>query len=216
MGADARDLAPLAEELAAAGARAIVPSRRGYGGSGAPEPYVGTTVHEQAQDAAALLEGLDAGPALVLGRGFGALIALDLLGRHAALVRGAVLVDPPAYAFVPDATRELAEQRGRIEEAVFAGGPAAGIAAWADGRLDAERLARAQAAPRAFFADYAGLATLPATRRELRAMTSPVIVLTTPAAGPHVLRAAAALAGLIPGSREAPPGGEAAAIRALL
>src|SRR6185312_17481583 len=29
----------------------IAYARRGYGASGAPEPYAGTTVHEQAQDA---------------------------------------------------------------------------------------------------------------------------------------------------------------------
>src|SRR4051794_31959975 len=41
------------------GARAIRYDRRGYGESGAPEPYVGTTVMEQAEDAAALLRALD-------------------------------------------------------------------------------------------------------------------------------------------------------------
>ncbi len=50
---------PLAE-LAAAGARAIAYDRRGYGASGAPQPYVATTVQEQSEDAAALLERLGA------------------------------------------------------------------------------------------------------------------------------------------------------------
>src|SRR3954468_22685893 len=77
------------------GARSIRYDRRGYGGSGAPEPYVGTTVMEQAEDAAALLGALEGSAAVVAGIGFGALIALDLAIRHGALVRAVVAADPP-------------------------------------------------------------------------------------------------------------------------
>ena len=38
------------------GARVIAYDRRGYGGSGAPEPYAATIVAEQAEDLAALLD----------------------------------------------------------------------------------------------------------------------------------------------------------------
>ena len=72
-------------EALAAGARTIAYDRRGYGGSGAPEPYERTTVEEQAEDAAALLRSLDAVPAVVGGRDFGALVCLDLCKRHAGL-----------------------------------------------------------------------------------------------------------------------------------
>src|SRR3954470_24709964 len=65
-----------------AGARSIRYDRRGYGESGAPEPYAGTTVMEQAEDAAALLGALGVSAAVVAGIGFGALIALDLAVRH--------------------------------------------------------------------------------------------------------------------------------------
>src|SRR6476619_3014204 len=58
--------------------RVIAHDRRGYGGSGAPEPYAATTVQEQGEDAAALLGAVAAGPVRVIGFGFGALIALDL------------------------------------------------------------------------------------------------------------------------------------------
>src|SRR5213596_2507937 len=91
------------------GARCIRYDRRGYGGSVAPEPYVGTTVMEQTEDAAALLRGLNVAGAVVAGLGFGALIALDLALRHGALVRAVVAADPPLHAFVPDANEELAE-----------------------------------------------------------------------------------------------------------
>src|SRR5438132_891375 len=92
------------------GARTIRYDRRGYGESGAPEPYIGTTVMEQAEDAAALLRGLGVTGALVAGDGFGALIALDLALRHGTLVRAVAAADPPLYAFVPEANEELAEQ----------------------------------------------------------------------------------------------------------
>jgi pimeloyl-ACP methyl ester carboxylesterase len=128
LASDAQALAPIAEALSAQ-ARAIAYDRRGYGSSGAPEPYHGTTVEEQAEDAAALLRALDAAPALVVGDGFGALVALDLAKRHRALVAGAVLSNPPLFMFVPEATEQLAAQRAELEEAVRAGGPEAGVEA---------------------------------------------------------------------------------------
>ncbi|HEY5144777.1 MAG TPA: alpha/beta fold hydrolase [Solirubrobacteraceae bacterium] len=213
-------LLPLAETLAGAGAgRVIAYSRRGYSPSGAPEPYDGTTVAEQAEDAASLLAGLDARGALAVGEGFGALIVLDLLLRHPRLLRGAVLVDPPLFAFVPEATRALADERGRIQEAVFAGGPRAGVAAWLDGQAGAPRQGsdreRALQHHHAFFADYAGLATLPVTRRELRAIDAPVAIVTGPSTEPHVLAAAEALAGLIQDVRRARDGDVVSAVTGL-
>ncbi len=215
MAADHRTLAPLAEELAA-GAHVIAYARRGYGGSQAPEPYAGTTVQEQAEDAAALLRGLRARDVVLVGDGFGALIAIDLLRRHGDLVRAAVLGDPPLFAFAPDATRELAEQRGRIEEAVFAHGPQAGVAAWLAGRADATELERACAAHQAFFADYAGLATLPLTRGELRAIDVPLAVVTSPSSSAAVREAADAIAGLVPDVVRTTDGDLASAARGLL
>jgi pimeloyl-ACP methyl ester carboxylesterase len=212
---DARALAPVAEALADQ-ARVIAYDRRGYGDSGAPEPYHGTTVEEQAEDAAALLRALDAGPALVVGDGFGALVALDLAKRHRALVAGAVLSNPPLFMFVPEATEQLAAQRAELEEAVRAGGPEAGVEAWLGDRVDGEALARAKAAHRAFFADYAGLASWPASRRELRALDVPAVVLTGPWSPPHIVAAAEALAGLLPDVARATDGDVVAAARALL
>src|SRR3954454_17541845 len=94
-GADLLHLAaPLERE-----ARVVAYDRRGYGESGAPEPYERTTVNEQAEDAATLLRALDAAPAIAVGLDLGALIVIDLLLRHTALLRGAVLVDPPVLQF---------------------------------------------------------------------------------------------------------------------
>ncbi|MDQ3723252.1 MAG: alpha/beta hydrolase, partial [Actinomycetota bacterium] len=62
MASDGLAWEPALEQLAAAGLRAIALDRRGYGSSGAPEPYTGTTVQEQAEDAAALLHAVDGAP----------------------------------------------------------------------------------------------------------------------------------------------------------
>ena len=141
LASDAEAMAPVAQALAAE-ARVIAYDRRGYGSSGAPEPYRGTTVEEQAQDAAALLGALDAGPAVVCGDGFGALVALDLVKRHGALVRAAVLSNPPLFMFVPEATERLGAQHAELEAAVREGGrrPASrrgSAAAWRAGRSSA-------------------------------------------------------------------------------
>ena len=133
---------------------------------------------------------------MVAGDGFGALIALDLMKRHAGLVRAAVLSNPALFAFVPEATEELSAQRAAIEEAVREGGPGAGVEAWLGGRVEGEALARARAAHLGFFADYAGLATWPVTRRELRALDAPAVVLTGPWSPPYIVAAADALAAL--------------------
>ena len=194
-------------------ARVIAYARRGYGASGAPEPYAGTTVHEQAQDAAALLSALAPDGATVAGQGFGALIALDLLGRHGALARAAVLFDTPLLALVPDAARALAAEREVLEEAMREGGPPAAVDRWLEGRATDEQRARAREHARAFFADYAGLASLPVTRRELRAIEAPVVVLSGPRTPPHVVAASDALAELLPRASRRDDGDLAGAVR---
>ena len=215
LASDAEAMAPVAQALAG-DARAIAYDRRGYGSSGAPEPYRGTTIEEQAQDAAALLDALDAGPAVVCGDGFGALVALDLAKRHRALVRAAVLSNPPLFMFVPEATERLAAQHAELEAAVREGGPEAGVEAWLGGRAQGAALERARAAHRAFFADYAGLASWPVTRRELRALDVPAVVLTAPSSPPHIVAAADALAALLPLAARADDGDLVAAARTLL
>src|SRR4029077_19991246 len=101
---DAEALATAADEIARSGARVIAYDRRGYGGSEAPEPYDGTTVAEQSRDAVALLQGLDVAPALGAGEGGGGRVALELAVHEPGLVGGVVARDPPALAFVPEAT----------------------------------------------------------------------------------------------------------------
>lgn len=197
------------------GARSLRYDRRGYGESGAPEPYVGTTVMEQAEDAAALLRSLDLPEAVVAGIGFGALIALDLAVRHGPIVRAVVAADPPLYAFVRDANEELAEQRRVLQDSMAIGGTDAAVEAWLAGRADAAALERAKASHQGFFADYAGLASWPVTRAQLRSLAIPVVLVTSPSTPWHVGRAADAIAGLVPGIQRREDGDVAAAAAAL-
>lgn len=197
---------PLAAALAAAGMRVVTYDRRGYGTSGAPEPYDGTTVEEQAQDLVAVIAALEAAPALLVGDGFGALVCLDVVKRHPELVGAAVVVDPPLFAFVPAATGMLARQQVAIEQALREGGPAAAIDTWWGAGGDPAARVRARSSPSGFFADYVGLASWAVTRRALRALTVPLGIVTGPATPPEVLAAADALAELVPGARRARDG----------
>ena len=201
MAGSGEDWAPLAAALAAR-ARVVTYDRRGYGGSGAPEPYERTTIHEQAEDLAALVGALGAAGAVGVGADLGALAVLDVLRRHQAVLSAAVLVDPPAFMLVPEATEALAGERLALEEALRDGGPARAVEvylAWQG--AGGERVRRAQARPGAFFADYGGLATLPITRRDLRAVQVAVTVVDGATARPHQRAASNALARMLPYGR---------------
>ncbi|HXT44181.1 MAG TPA: alpha/beta fold hydrolase [Pseudonocardiaceae bacterium] len=68
--------------------------RRGNGRSPAPHGWTGTSVEEQANEAAALLDALRLAPAAVFGTSSGAVFTLGLLVRHPQAVRGAILHEP--------------------------------------------------------------------------------------------------------------------------
>jgi len=215
IGSDAADLAGLAEDLGGH-SRVLRYDRRGYGESGAPIPYEATTVHEQAQDAASVLAALAEEPAVVCGLGFGALVALDLVTRHRSAVAGAVLVDPPLFAFVAEAAEALSAERATLENALREGGPELAVERWLGPEADSNRVARARAAHRAFFADVAGLASWPVTRGALRAMEVETAVVTSIDAPAHVISAADAVTELIPGVRRDRSGGVVNAVRGML
>lgn len=58
-----------------------------------------------ADDAAALVDSITDDPVFVFGASIGALVGFELIGRHPASVRHAVLHEPPAESLVPDPTR---------------------------------------------------------------------------------------------------------------
>jgi pimeloyl-ACP methyl ester carboxylesterase len=216
MADDAAGWAPVVETLAGE-ARLIAYDRRGYAGSEAPEPYGRTTVEEQAEDAACLIEALDAAPAVVCGRDLGALVCLDLVKRYRARVAGIVLIDPPLLAFAPAATEALASERVALETWLRDEGPAGAVERWLGARgASAERVARARSAATAFFADYGAVATWPVTRAELRSLDVPAAILDSAQAPPYQREASRALAELLPHAEPGPADDVPGALRALL
>ncbi len=190
---------PLAGALAGR-ARVVAYDRRGWGGSGAPEGYRATTVEEQAEDAAGVMEALAIESAVLCGAGLGAVAALDLICRRADLVAGAILIEPPLLAFLPEATEGLSADRAAIEEAVRDGGLSAAMDLYLRGglshlgpgaaRLPAAAAGGAAARPVSLFAE---LAAVPGwairTPELLRAEVPSRIVIG--AATPPLLRSAA-------------------------
>jgi len=215
MGGASRALERVRDELGAP-ARVIAYDRRGYGDSQAPEPYERTTVQEQAEDAAALLEALDATPAVLCGSDFGALVCLDLALRHPRAVAGAVLIGPPLLWLVAGGSEELAEQRELLETALRDGGRRQAIEAWLEPGADPARAQRAVASAPAFFADWSGLTAWPATRRDLRTIAAPLVVLDPERRSPAATAAGDALAGFAPAARREAGTDATAALRTLL
>jgi len=99
-------------------ARTIAYDRRGWGDSSAPDDYRRTTIEEQSEDAAVLLESVAGSPAVVCGAGEGAVVALDLLLRRPDLVAGGVLIEPPLLQLLPHATEARSDDRRRLEGAL--------------------------------------------------------------------------------------------------
>lgn len=83
--------------------RVIAYDRRGCGRSERPEPYERTSVAEQANDAAALLDALEAAPAMVIGRSYGGAVAIDLALRYPDRVRALTLLEGDALGLSPAA-----------------------------------------------------------------------------------------------------------------
>ncbi|GLZ45036.1 hydrolase [Actinomycetospora sp. NBRC 106375] len=96
--------------------------RRGNSRSPAP-PGAGTSLAEQADDAAALLRVLDLAPATVVGNSLGAIITAELVERHPMVVEHAVLHEPPLLSVVPDAAEVGAQLEALIGEGMAGGGP---------------------------------------------------------------------------------------------
>lgn len=99
---------PLLDELPGS-LRAITYDRRGFAASSGP---LARRFAEHAQDAAALLEALDAGPATIVGSSSGGPLALELAAARPELVSALVLIEP-AYqvAFVPSPSTAAAIAR---------------------------------------------------------------------------------------------------------
>jgi pimeloyl-ACP methyl ester carboxylesterase len=103
--------------------------RRGNSRSPRPSGWTTTSVSEQADDAAALIEALGLSQVAVFGASAGGPIALDLMIRHPRLVRARILQEPSIFSVLPDPAAALAPRRALIEEALPTTGPRGAIAA---------------------------------------------------------------------------------------
>jgi esterase len=95
--------------------RTILYDRRGSSRSERPEPLV-MDVHQHADDAAALIDALDAAPAILIGRSQGGEIAVDLALRYPDRVRALALLEGGGLSLSESFTRWLAD----LDEQVFA------------------------------------------------------------------------------------------------
>ena len=100
--------------------------RRGTTRSPSPHGWVGTSVREQADDAAALLESLELAPAAAFGLSSGGAILIDLVLRRPELLTGAVFHESGPSEMTSDPEAVGALMGGAIDEGMARGGrPAA-------------------------------------------------------------------------------------------
>jgi pimeloyl-ACP methyl ester carboxylesterase len=100
----------------------ITYDRRGNSRSPRSLGWASTTIDEQADDAAALLRGLDLAPAFVFGTSAGASIAANLALLHPAVLRGVVFHEPIFPTGVTNAADLWARRKALIEEGIAKGG----------------------------------------------------------------------------------------------
>lgn len=102
---------PLPDMLAGEN-RVIYYHRRSFGPSAHP-PLADLPRHTR--DAAALLETLDAGPAIVVGHSMGGIVAIDLTIRRPDLVRALVVAEPPLH-FTLHPSESMLQELGHAME----------------------------------------------------------------------------------------------------
>ncbi len=206
--------ASLAEQ--AGGARVITYDRRGWARSGAPEPYTRTTVTEQAEDGAMLLDELGAGPALLCGVGLGAVAALDLAAREPQQVLGVLAVEPPLLALSPEATEGLSADVAAVSKAAEESGARSVVDLYLAGELPylgpgAERVVTreasgggdglaAKARPISLFAELAAVSGWPMPLTQWPSSTVPVRIITGSATPAPLAEVAPLLAARIAGA----------------
>jgi esterase len=197
------------QELARLG-RVISYDRRGCGRSERPVPYDRTSVKEHADDAAALLDALDATPAIVIGRSYGGTVAAALALRHPGHVRALVLLEPDAPRELAPATARWVDDLGdrlravAARDGVDAIGEAlivevAGEAAWHSFPPEVRRIVAGNGP--AILAELAGEWWLPADAAALAAVSQPALLVGA-ADSPRELREPVeALAAALPNAR---------------
>lgn len=187
--------------------RMVTYDRRGWGRSQPADDYTRTTVAEQAIEGAGLLRDLGIEETTVLGVGFGAVVALELLLAEPDRVSRAILVEPPLFALVTAATEGMSADVAEIRNAAEEGGEEAAYGLFLGGELPtlgcgAERLDdRADRGPNAahtFLVELPAVPAWPMTPQRIGEIRAGVQVATTPSSPPLLLEAANAVAPRIP------------------
>ena len=107
--------ADAAKELALHG-RCIIYDRRGFHRSAPPAPFSTLDLVDHVDDAAGVLAALHAGPAVVIGRSTGGLIAIELARRFPDKVKALVLLEPALFTMDPEADAWARSLRLRVLE----------------------------------------------------------------------------------------------------
>lgn len=97
--------------------------RRGNSRSLRPEGWNATSMDEQADDAAALIDALGLVSATAFGTSGGAVILLNLLLRHPEVLRGAIVHEPPLVPVLSNAGEVEATLQSMIEDGLEKDGP---------------------------------------------------------------------------------------------
>lgn len=101
--------------------------RRSHSRSPRPVGSNGTTIAEQADDAAGLIEALELAPAAVWGSSGGAIILLELLVRRPDLLRSAIVHEPPTVSVLDYGEQVMKELEAAVAEGMERGGPRAAM-----------------------------------------------------------------------------------------
>jgi esterase len=186
--------------------RTILYDRRGFSRSERPEPYV-TNVHQHTDDAAALIDALDAAPAIVIGRSQGGEIAVDLALRYPDRVRALALLEGGGLSLSESLTRWLAD----LDWQVFAAAEAdmdtvgetmlrsvVGDAGW-EGLPEAAKEIFTANGP-AIVAEHRG-GLLDLSAEELGTIAQPTLLLGATDSRPAFAEATTIMAGAMPSAR---------------
>jgi esterase len=192
--------------------RLIVYDRRGCTRSERPHPYE-TAVRQHAEDAAALLEALDAVPAVVIGRSYGGQCAARLTMSHPGHVRALVMLEPSALRLDREAAAWEADVARAVEEAA-ARDPSSvaevflrrvlGDHAWESFKPEV-RTMFVENSP-SILAEFRG-GVLEATEEDLASIRIPTLLVASEGSPPAFRRMTERMAAAIPDSRTVLVGG---------
>lgn len=208
MGSDAKNWGSAPQELADIG-RVIIYDRRGCTRSERPEPYEYTSAAEHAEDAAALLDVLDATPAIIVGRSYAGEVALHVASKYPERVRALVLLEGGGLSLSPEIREMNQQMRGRITTAMADGGPTAAMETLLRGVLGDDGFKevpedmkqRIAANVPAILAEMAGEGDQLLDADQLRAITCPALVVSA-SSSPQAFRTTSeALAETLPNAR---------------